>query len=31
MPDALRGQKRISDPLEVELLLVVNHLVGAGN
>lgn len=29
MPDALRGQKRAPDPLQLELGLVVGHLVGA--
>ena len=25
------GQKRVSDPLKLELQVVVSHLVGAGN
>ena len=28
---ALVGQTRVSDPLELELQMVVNHHVGAGN
>jgi hypothetical protein len=31
MPCACRGQKRASDPLEVELKTVGRHHVGAGN
>jgi hypothetical protein len=28
---AHRGQKRVLDLLELELLMIVNHCVGAGN
>jgi hypothetical protein len=31
MPDTLRGQKRRSDPLELELQIVVSYHVGARN
>lgn len=31
VPGAPRGQKRASNPLELELWVVVNHYVGAGN
>lgn len=31
MPDALGDQKRVLDPMELELLMVVNHPVGAEN
>ena len=31
MPTACRGQKRVSDPLELDLRPVVNYHVGAGN
>lgn len=31
MPDTHRGQKRVSNPLELELWMVVNHHVGAGS
>lgn len=31
MSVALWGQKRILDPLELELLMVVNHHVDVGN
>lgn len=31
VPGACRGQKRVSDPLELELQMVVSHNAGAGN
>jgi hypothetical protein len=31
VPDALGGQKRASNPLELELRMAVSHHVGAGN
>ena len=31
VPGACGGQKRVSDPLELELQKVVSHRVGAGN
>ena len=31
MPGALRGQKRASDPLKLELQMIVNHHVVVGN
>jgi hypothetical protein len=31
MPGALRGQKKLSVPLKLELQEIVNHRVGAGN
>lgn len=31
MPGAHRGQKRVLDPLELELQTVVKHHVGTGN
>jgi hypothetical protein len=31
VPSALGGQKRASDPLELELQMVVSHNVAAGN
>lgn len=31
VPNALGGQKRVSDNPEVELQIVVSHHVGAGN
>lgn len=31
MPDAQEGQKTVSDPLEVELQMVVSQRVGVGN
>ena len=30
MPDDFGGQKRVSDPLELELLMVVDFHMGAG-
>lgn len=30
-PGAHRDQERVLDPLELELEIVVNHLVGSGN
>lgn len=30
MPGSYGGQKRISDPLELELQVTVSHCVGAG-
>lgn len=29
--DAHKGQKMVLEPLELELRLIVNHLVGSGN
>jgi hypothetical protein len=31
MPGSLRDQKRLLDPLGLELQIVVSHYVGAGN
>lgn len=31
VPEALRGQKKMSDPLKLELQLVIKHYVGAEN
>lgn len=31
VPGARRGQKRVLEPLGLELLVVMNHLVGAVN
>lgn len=31
MPDILRSQKMVLDPLELELWVVVSHYVGTGN
>lgn len=31
LPCALRGQRKVSNPLEVELRMSVSHHVGAGN
>lgn len=31
MPDAHGGQKKASDPLELKLQMVLNHLAGTGN
>lgn len=31
VPGVRRGQKRVLDPLEIELWIIVNFRVGAGN